>query len=510
MFWRELRQGLLELRLNQASGSLTLRAGRASLVGTAAGLAASYRLLPDPIWMLAAALTLVWLVLALGLARRMAHSPSTAVAGALLGVAGTLAITIATGGLRSPLVAIDVALVLVVGTVVPPPTPLLLAALEALLLALATRQAPIAWTSWREAVAVSGALLAGAPQTAQGYASMLASWRDQQRLSATRALGLAMVSLDTERLLPELAAQVGLLAQAAAVVVRVEGSSALRPTRAAWRAAEAPAAQDEAHLDEAAELAARQGQILVRVSAPEWSPWDPRGQSRLRPTAAALPLRAQHGGPGGLALRMPPGHPLLPWTMEAVEELAGYGTLGIQAAHLHADSQRQALLDPVTHLYNVRYLTMRLEEEVALGRREGRPLSLLFLDSDSLKLTNDRHGHQYGDRLVRSLAQMISQHIRPYDVAVRYAGGDEFVVILPNTDWPEAAEVAERLRAHAREVPVGPHGTTMGTVSIGVATFPAHAASAQELIARADQAMYVAKSRGKDCVAVFGVSDMVG
>lgn len=161
--------------------------------------------------------------------------------------------------------------------------------------------------------------------------------------------------------------------------------------------------------------------------------------------------------------------------------------------------------DSLTGLFNSRHLHEQLPNELIRAERYGRPLSLLVLDCDNFKLVNDRHGHLGGDKVLQSLATAIGHCMRRSDVAFRY-GGEEFVVLLPETGIPAAAAIAERLRSQfaSIETPVPSGETVRCTVSIGVAEWVSGDDEAT-LVRRADEACYQAKARGKNCVVMAGL-----
>lgn len=160
--------------------------------------------------------------------------------------------------------------------------------------------------------------------------------------------------------------------------------------------------------------------------------------------------------------------------------------------------QRQLLeisiTDPMTGLYNYREFYRRLREEIHRAERYGQSFALLIIDIDRLKAVNDLYGHLKGDELIQQVARLIKENVRPSDVAYRY-GGDEFFVLLPET-LPEAARtVADRL---SRVIAAAPFPVQSGqviypTVSIGLAAYPEHGRTTEELIATADHALYAAK-----------------
>ena len=161
-----------------------------------------------------------------------------------------------------------------------------------------------------------------------------------------------------------------------------------------------------------------------------------------------------------------------------------------------------AITDALTGLYNHRYLHERLSEELHRARDQQRPLSVLFCDLDHFKRYNDASGHSAGDAVLREVAHVIEQSVRNVDVAARY-GGEEFVVLLVETGRETALVVAERIRERIRAAGFTAGGVPL-TVSIGVAGYPDDADRREDLLNKADWAMYLAKRRGRDQVASFG------
>jgi diguanylate cyclase (GGDEF)-like protein len=161
-----------------------------------------------------------------------------------------------------------------------------------------------------------------------------------------------------------------------------------------------------------------------------------------------------------------------------------------------------AITDALTGLYNHRYLHERLSEELHRARDLERPLSVLFCDLDHFKGYNDANGHSAGDAVLREVAHVIEQSVRNVDIAARY-GGEEFVVLLVETDRDTALAVAERIRERLRAAGFTANGVPL-TVSIGVAAYPDDGDRREDLLNKADWAMYLAKRRGRDQVAGFG------
>jgi diguanylate cyclase (GGDEF)-like protein len=162
-----------------------------------------------------------------------------------------------------------------------------------------------------------------------------------------------------------------------------------------------------------------------------------------------------------------------------------------------------SVTDDLTQLYNSRYLNQVLRREAKRASRSGRPLSLLFLDLDGFKGINDQHGHQAGSRALMEAAGVIRKCARETDVVARF-GGDEFAIILPDTGSEGAAAVGDRVRERLGAHPFleGNGFTIRLTASVGVATLPDVAASAEELVRAADMAMYQVKDSGKNGVRI--------
>jgi diguanylate cyclase (GGDEF)-like protein len=152
--------------------------------------------------------------------------------------------------------------------------------------------------------------------------------------------------------------------------------------------------------------------------------------------------------------------------------------------------------DPLTGVLNRRAFFERLEEELARHRRYGRPLALLMADVDHLKAVNDAAGHQMGDRLLVQVAQLLQTHTRAVDLVGRY-GGDEFVVLLPETGSAGALCVAQRLCALVAQTEF--EGGTHLSLSVGAASVPPYPPDCGRLLAATDQALYAAKAAGRGC-----------
>ena len=174
----------------------------------------------------------------------------------------------------------------------------------------------------------------------------------------------------------------------------------------------------------------------------------------------------------------------------------------------NAELERLSITDPLTGLFNRRYFRYRLEQELERSRRHGAPVALMLLDLDHFKRVNDLYGHGAGDVALRALADLLGRELRRVDVCARW-GGEEFAVLLPDTDQRGAAVVAERVlravRTHLRFSAPPVHGPARRlehfrvTASAGVAVHAsAGTADADALLAAADAALYGAKSEGRD------------
>jgi diguanylate cyclase (GGDEF)-like protein len=163
----------------------------------------------------------------------------------------------------------------------------------------------------------------------------------------------------------------------------------------------------------------------------------------------------------------------------------------------------QAIRDPLTGLYNRRYMEESLARELKRSTRNGSELGVVMLDIDHFKDFNDKYGHAVGDAMLRELGNFLQERVRQEDIACKY-GGEEFVLILPNAGLEITRERAERIRADIKEVRIEVEGMVFEniTISLGVSVFPKHGAQWENILRAADVALYQAKANGRDQVVV--------
>ena len=178
--------------------------------------------------------------------------------------------------------------------------------------------------------------------------------------------------------------------------------------------------------------------------------------------------------------------------------------LALANLRLRETLRTQSTRDPLTGLFNRRYLTESLDREVRRADRNARPLGIVMLDLDQFKPFNDTHGHEAGDALLRSFGRYIHKNTRGEDIACRY-GGDEFVILLVDADLEVARRRAEELREGFGRMVVRHQNQKLDSVSfsMGVAAFPVHGTTSEDLLAAADEALYDAKAQGRNRVSIY-------
>lgn len=227
----------------------------------------------------------------------------------------------------------------------------------------------------------------------------------------------------------------------------------------------------------------------------------PRGVEFL-----CLPMVAQGNALGVLRLQCLVSNPCMDESKRQLAvNVAEHTNLALANLLLRETLHHQSIRDPLTGLYNRRYLEEAMEEEIYRAARNQSSLGLIMLDVDHFKQFNDRFGHDAGDELLRELGNFLMAKARQSDIACRY-GGEEFIVILPGT-MAAVAKKAEQLREQFRHLTIVHQGQILGrtTISLGVATYPEHGVTPKALIQTADKALFQAKEEGRDRVVVAPV-----
>ncbi len=171
----------------------------------------------------------------------------------------------------------------------------------------------------------------------------------------------------------------------------------------------------------------------------------------------------------------------------------------------------QAVMDPLTGLYNRRHMEVTLERELARAKRSGEPLAVLMTDIDHFKHYNDSQGHDAADVVLAAVARELSTHSRAEDIACRY-GGEEFLLVMPGIKSQDVLARAEQLRANVEKLTPRFHGDTLPgvTLSLGLAVYPDQGGTIEALIRNADGALYQAKKSGRNCVRMADKNPRVG
>ncbi len=196
--------------------------------------------------------------------------------------------------------------------------------------------------------------------------------------------------------------------------------------------------------------------------------------------------------------------------LELIQSFASHAAVVMERNILYSQTERLkklSITDPLTGLLNRRYFQERLEEEIARTSRHGRQLSLMMLDIDGFKIFNDTFGHPAGDRLLKRISGVIMDSVRTMDVVSRF-GGDEFLVLLPETHPGVVAQIAERIRQDVARVALAPEivgadAILATSVSIGVASYPKNGHTLEMLVEQVDRALYQAKMKGKNRIEIL-------
>jgi diguanylate cyclase (GGDEF)-like protein/PAS domain S-box-containing protein len=260
----------------------------------------------------------------------------------------------------------------------------------------------------------------------------------------------------------------------------------------------------------------------LRTSQPHWSECPAQGivcthvDKSIAASYLCVPMMAHGETQGVLQLRCEPDSSGDAETeqkaRESLKRLAVAAASQIALSHanlrLRETLREQSIRDPLTGLFNRRFLQESLDKELQRAKRKKRSLAILFLDLDNFKCFNDTFGHDAGDSVLQSMAETFRSQFRAEDVICRY-GGEEFAVILPESSIQDAVKRAEALRLTAKGLKLAHRGVPLDpvTLSIGIVVFPDHGENAQELLERADKCLYQSKANGRDRVTAASASD---
>lgn len=209
-----------------------------------------------------------------------------------------------------------------------------------------------------------------------------------------------------------------------------------------------------------------------------------------------IPLKARGRVVGVLYLYLPADREIDKRIFRVLLSMGNQIGIAIDHARLYMETRELSLHDPLTRLANRRLMEIMLETNITMAKRFKKPLSVIMLDIDHFKKYNDTFGHTAGDKLLVEIASILLKETRGIDLTVRY-GGEEFFILLPETDLTGACEVAERIRNAVKTA-------TGVTISLGAASYHKGIKKNEELIKNADNALYRAKQKGRNRVEVSG------
>lgn len=213
-----------------------------------------------------------------------------------------------------------------------------------------------------------------------------------------------------------------------------------------------------------------------------------------------FPLGSGHDLSGMLIMRLK-GEAFTESQRRALDAALAFLAIAIRNVQLLIETRENSLRDSLTQWFNRGHGVETVRSELQRGRRTGSPVSLLMFDVDHFKTLNDRHGHQAGDAVLMAVARQVNELVRATDVKVRY-GGDEFMILLPETPAAGAMHVAEHIRRSLASLPITAGADVLSiTTSIGVATSRPGDLDPDEMIARVDAALYAAKRAGRNRVS---------
>lgn len=220
-----------------------------------------------------------------------------------------------------------------------------------------------------------------------------------------------------------------------------------------------------------------------------------------------IPLLVGEKSLGVLTVGHPSGDPFRETEFQFLTSLANQVAVAVDRCRLYSRTKELSVRDELTGLYNRRHFQEVVRMEIRRASRFASATSLLMIDVDYFKEFNDTYGHVKGDLMLKELARLLSYHVREVDTVARW-GGEEFVVVLPDTQLKDAVHVAEKLRGLVEEQSAVfctlLEVSRALTVSIGISSYPERADSEETLLNSADVALYQAKGKGRNCVVVSG------
>jgi len=216
-----------------------------------------------------------------------------------------------------------------------------------------------------------------------------------------------------------------------------------------------------------------------------------------------VPLKSKDGSTGCITAYKKQASPFAEHDLLLLSIFASQAAQAVEKTRLVRELQRQVTYDQLTDIYNKKAVLKVFDEQVNLSSRHGQSTSLIFLDIDNFKVFNDTHGHLLGDKLLSDFAKVLKGRCRKSDVIGRY-GGEEFVVVASQTSKENAYVLCNGLREATKKYQfIGSSGSKVSvTFSAGVASFPEDGSSVDEILKKADEAMYKSKTSGKDAITL--------